>query len=245
MHEPGQQGGDGSTEQLLTPASTPPDSKKAAVVAGDAKTAQPKTGAAKATTDSKTRASKAVASTKAAASATANSTKNAASKSVALKTASKPVASKTDMPKPVTYKAGVSRTNTSKTATSKTVAQPERRASAKAPGKGQIQTPATAKRPAKATPSRSSSPKVTKVTKTTASKTVSPISKPPQRARSTSTPIVRMVRIQPPPRDPNKPTMLEIKFASNKGLPKKTPTPAPKKPAAAPIKDRGLRAALE
>ncbi|KAK1249404.1 hypothetical protein MKX07_002920 [Trichoderma sp. CBMAI-0711] len=244
LHEPGQQGGHGSTEQLLTPASTPPDSKKAVVVAGDAKTAQLKTGAAKAT-DSKTRASKAVTSTKAAASATATSTKSAASKSVALKTASKSVVSKSDMPKPVTYKAGVSKTNTSKTATSKTVAQPERRASAKAPGKGQIQTPATAKRPAKATPSRSSSPKVTKATKTTSPKTVSPIGKPLQRARSTSTPIVRMVRIQPPPRDPNKPTMLEIKFASNKRLSKKTSTPALKKPAAAPIKDRGLRAALE
>ncbi|TFB00309.1 hypothetical protein CCMA1212_007780 [Trichoderma ghanense] len=242
MHEPGQRG-DGSTEQLLTPASTPPDSKKPAVVADDAKTVQPKAGAAKAA-DSKTRASKAVASIKAVASGAVASAKTATSKSVVSRTASKPIASTPDAFKTVTSKVSTSKTVASKTAVSKTVVQPERRASTKAPGKGQIQTPATAKRPAKATPSKSSSPKVTKTTKATTSKAVSTNGKPSHSARSTPTPAVRMVRIVPPPRDPNKPTMLEIKFASNKGLPKKTTT-SQKKPAAAPIKDRGLRAALE
>lgn len=61
-----------------------------------------------------------------------------------------------------------------------------------------------------------------------------------------------MLRIVQPPRDPNKPTMLELKFASNKGLKKSNPSPSPKPPAvtakpakAMPIKDRGLKAALE
>ncbi|PTB76372.1 hypothetical protein M440DRAFT_1391883 [Trichoderma longibrachiatum ATCC 18648] len=254
LHEPGRQG-DGSTEQLLTPASTPPDPKKPAVLADDAKTIQAKGGAAKKTTNSKTRALKAVASIKGVASGAVALTKAVAPGLVASKTASKSVVSKTDaskavksslsISKTVATKAVASQTVASKPVASKTVAQPDRRASAKAPGKGQIQTPTTAKRPAKTTPSKSSSPKVTKTTKATPSRSITPTGKPHQRARGTRTPVVRMVRIQPPPRDPNKPTMLEIKFASNKGLPKKAPTPTPKKPAAAPIKDRGLRAALE
>ncbi|KAL7783580.1 hypothetical protein V8C37DRAFT_414775 [Trichoderma ceciliae] len=78
----------------------------------------------------------------------------------------------------------------------------------------------------------------------------SPRSKSSQSSQSTPSPIRRMRRIVHPPRDANKPTALELKFASNKGL-KRTSCNSPRpvlsaKPVnAMPVKDRGLRAALE
>ncbi|KAM0263560.1 hypothetical protein ACHAQJ_001179 [Trichoderma viride] len=112
----------------------------------------------------------------------------------------------------------------------KAVAQPERPATrAKAAGKGQLESPTT---------SSNSSFKSGK----------SPQSS--QSSQSTPSPIRRMRRIVQPPRDPNKPTMLQLKFTSNKGL-KRTSGNSRRsvlstKPAnATPIKDRGLRASLE
>ncbi|KAL7935430.1 hypothetical protein V8C35DRAFT_272408 [Trichoderma chlorosporum] len=107
-------------------------------------------------------------------------------------------------------------------------------------GKGQLASSSSAKRCAKSSRSpKSSSPGVTK----------SPISKSPRSSQSTPSPS-RMLRVVQPPRDPNKPTMLELKFTSSKGLKKTDPSLKPPavtgKPAkATPIKDHGLKAALE
>ncbi|RFU72764.1 ulp1 protease family [Trichoderma arundinaceum] len=113
-----------------------------------------------------------------------------------------------------------------------TAAQPAQSATrAKTAGKGQLETSTTAKRPVKSVKY--------------------PQSKSPPSSQSTPSPIRRMRRIIQPPRDPNKPTMLELKFAPNKGLKKRPgsnsqrPVLSTKPANAMPIKDRGLRAALE
>jgi hypothetical protein len=62
--------------------------------------------------------------------------------------------------------------------------------------------------------------------------------------QNTPSPIRRMRRIVQPPRDPNKPTWLELKFAQNKGV-KRTRSNAQRPANTTPIKDRGLRASLE
>ncbi|KAL7911776.1 hypothetical protein GGI35DRAFT_468225 [Trichoderma velutinum] len=142
-----------------------------------------------------------------------------------------------------------SKTNNSNTAASKTsapkaVTQPERPTTrAKTAGKGQLASPSSANRSAKSSQSpRGSSPGVTKSPRT-------PNNKSPQSSPSTPTP-VRTLRITQSPRDSNKLTMLEMKFGFNKTLKRadsssKPPAVTANPAKATPIKDRGLKAALE
>lgn len=111
--------------------------------------------------------------------------------------------------------------------------RPMTRAKAAA-GKGQLQSPASSKRSspsAQSSPQSSTSPKSSKSSQSSTS-------------QSTPSPIRRMRRIVQPPRDPNKPTWLESKFAHNKGV-RRTSGNAQRPANATPIKDRGLRASLE
>lgn len=110
-----------------------------------------------------------------------------------------------------------------------------------AAGKGQLQSPASSKRstssgkPSPRSSTSSTSPKSPKSSQSSSS------GSSPQ---STPSPIRRMRRIVQPPRDPNKPTWLELKFAHNKGV-KRTRGNTQRPANATPIKDRGLRASLE
>lgn len=112
--------------------------------------------------------------------------------------------------------------------------RPMTRAKAAA-GKGQLQSPASSKC---STSSGKSSPRGS----TSSTSVKSPKSSQSSSPQSTPSPIRRMRRIVQPPRDPNKPTWLELKFAHNKGV-KRSNAQRPAK--ATPIKDRGLRASLE
>ncbi|KAK1241258.1 hypothetical protein MKX08_001232 [Trichoderma sp. CBMAI-0020] len=111
-----------------------------------------------------------------------------------------------------------------------------------AAGKGQLQSPASSKgssSPGKPSPrgsTSSTSPKSLKSPKSSQSSSSS--------SQSTPSPIRRIRRIVQPPRDPNKPTWLELKFAHNKGV-KRTRGNAQRPANTTPIKDRGLRASLE
>ncbi|GFP57857.1 NEDD8-specific protease 2 [Trichoderma asperellum] len=100
-----------------------------------------------------------------------------------------------------------------------------------AAGKGELPSPASSKRSTSSSPQSSTSPK-------------SPKSSQSSSTQPTPSPIRRMRRIVQPPRDPNKPTWLELKFAHNKGV-KRTSSKARRPANATPIKDRGLRASLE
>lgn len=108
--------------------------------------------------------------------------------------------------------------------------RPMTRAKAAA-GKGELQSPASSKRSASSSPQSSTNPQ-------------SPKSSQSSSTQTTPSPIRRMRKIVQPPRDPNKPTWLELKFAHNKGV-KRTSSKAQRPANATPIKDRGLRASLE
>ncbi|KAL6799984.1 hypothetical protein J3E68DRAFT_424617 [Trichoderma sp. SZMC 28012] len=162
---------------------------------------------------------------------------------------SKTTASKTGAPK-----TGASKTGASKTGASKATKQTERlTAKAKSAGKGQLASPSSSNRSATSSQSpKSSSSGVSKSPRTPTKK--SPQSS--QSSQSTPTP-VRMRRIVQPPLDPKKPNLLEMKFGLMKGLKRSNsdssssssssskPSAVTANPAkAAPIKDRGLKAAL-
>ncbi|KAL6693991.1 hypothetical protein J3F84DRAFT_349992 [Trichoderma pleuroticola] len=156
--------------------------------------------------------------------------------------------SKTSNSKTTASKTGASKTGAPKTSSPKAATQPERPTTkAKSAGKGQSTSPSSTNRSAKSSrSSKSSSPGVTKSPRT-------PTKKSPQNSRSSqSTPTpVRTRKIVQPPRDPNKPTLLEEKFGPMKWLKRADSSSSSKPPAvtanpakATPIKDRGLKAAL-
>ncbi|KAL6816290.1 hypothetical protein V8C40DRAFT_282201 [Trichoderma camerunense] len=149
-----------------------------------------------------------------------------------------------------------SKTTASKTGAPKATNQTERlTAKAKSAGKGQLASPSLYNRSATFSQSpKSSSSGVSKSPRTPTKK--SPQSS--QSSQSTPTP-VRMRRIVQPPLDPKKPNLLEMKFGLMKGLKRSNsdssssssssssskPSAVTANPAkAAPIKDRGLKAAL-
>ncbi|UKZ66338.1 uncharacterized protein TrAtP1_007513 [Trichoderma atroviride] len=115
-------------------------------------------------------------------------------------------------------------------------------------GKGQLPSPASSKRSTSGKSSGKPSPRgsTSSTSSTSPKRSKSPKSSQSSSSSSQSTPspIRRIRRIVQPPRDPNKPTWLELKFAHNKGV-KRTRGNAQRPANATPIKDRGLRASLE
>ncbi|KAK0761315.1 hypothetical protein N5P37_006264 [Trichoderma harzianum] len=167
---------------------------------------------------------------------------------------SKTTASKTSNSKTTASKTSTSKTGASKTGAPKAAKQPERPTTkAKSAGKGQLASPSSSNRSATSSQSpKSSSSGVSKSPRTPTKK--SPQSS--QSSQSTPTP-VRMRRIVQPPLDPKKPNLLEMKFGLMKGLKRSDSDSSSRsrsssKPSAvtanlakaAPIKDRGLKAAL-